>query len=409
MLNYDDFRPIHSRYEKPIPIPATDPGATPGSSLTLSCEWWSYLAGAVKHMQDQGVWNTSDPAVMTSTLKKVDHLMQLITFSYNKKTEKPEAAPGCHFTDFDCTYDFTASQANPWIAVDTPDMLGNPAWSSGDGWVGNYNIPFFATESEVIIQADFIPQVVSHIEFTQPSGTFPSDSLEGWAIRVYDHGLHLLLEVPQSLTLTTVWNGLIIDACRIQLRSFLETHYETIDEIPVPSQVAEISTANIIGSSTTGSCEQEVPLADPPEFVDAWCNFYDFTASECGFAAYSGHAYYEAGVGWRETSVGGIVAATIYKDYSGLGTDIEADYDVSNQNGNDTDNVAFWESGSRVLANTLVHSDGYSGTGQFLAAHGSHTFDRILITGEAHAGGYWHWTHLTVRGIGVNPDPDFAC
>ncbi len=272
MLQPDFWLSRRSMYNEPIPVPLTDPGATPGSTLTLSCEWWSYLVAAVGHMLSQGVWASTDQAVISEAVAKVYDLMYLITQAAD--------SGGCETVPMDCNYDFTAEQANPWVAVPTPDYLGDPEWVTTQGWVGAYNVAFTATESEVIIQADFIPQIMTHISFVQPAGIYPSVPIGDWAIRVYDHNLDLMLEVDQDVSLTTTWDGFLPDACRVILRSHLATYYTVVLGLPVPSQVATISSTNVQGASTDGSCTQIVPLADPP----TWCKEYDFTGSDYGGA-----------------------------------------------------------------------------------------------------------------------------
>lgn len=253
----DGFRPVNSRYNAPIPIPKTDPGDTPGSSVTLSCEWWSYVLGALMQLEDQGIWDTNDKDEMLATLKKVYNLWDIVSAGANSGI--------CALMDIECAYDFTVSEAAPWVLGPTPDMSVAPSWS--DDWIGGYNLPLVPTTSQIVIQADFYK---FRVKYLWMESAVPGQQTADWGIRVYDHDLNLLLEVPQNTTGDTLWTGELDNAERIMFQSWINLDF--IEGIPTTP--AKIHTVAVRGDGIDITCAPPVPIGDPPHHPNWVHTFY---------------------------------------------------------------------------------------------------------------------------------------
>jgi len=298
MLPLDGFRPIHTRYNRPIPVPTTDPGAIPGSSVTLSCEWWAYLIGVCKHLMDQGIWDTNDQTVMSTTIARVYDLLNILAVASN--------TGDCETVGIGCDYDFTASDANPWVSYPTP-TTPQSAWSAiGLGWTGANSTDNPEFWSEVAINADYIPFTLDTLSVDYGGSPFHCCG-EDWAIRLYDHDLNLLAEVADSGASTVSFAGPLANVCRIVAHrrsdSFAGTLQPTITGIV------------LTGTALPGACEQLVPLADPPHrppFVAC----FDFTSSDCGWVPVmlgaNAVAEYHAGEGWGQGSICGSISGGDY-------------------------------------------------------------------------------------------------
>lgn len=275
------FRPVNSHYNAPIPVPHTDPDASPGSSLSLSCEWWSYLCGALSHLLDDGVWDSNDQAEVTLASHRVEQLRWMIAHAADQGD--------CHTEALSCVYDFTTSQANPWIAGDT-DTITQTTWSViGLGWVGGQDNFDFPAWSEVLIEADFIPFSLNAFQAFYNSAHVPRGGFS-WGIRFFDHGLNLLAEVTDTGADNVSFAGPLLNVCRIQVHCYQDSFAGTL--------TPAITRIEMTGVGVAGGCEQLIPLANPPQ--SHYC--YDFSTGRNGWTEHnhaSSSVFYIADTGFE--------------------------------------------------------------------------------------------------------------
>lgn len=301
MRNYDEYRTVQTPYTRPIPLPETDPSDTPASTLTLSCEWWAYLLGAVSALRQDGVWDTADPTLASGALAKVENLRELISHASN--------AGDCATFALSCDYVFTAEQANPWVSVPTPDMLADPAWGNGHYgnlcWYGGYNTLVEPTRSHCTIRADYIPFTLTSFQFVQRDEA--SADPASVAFQFLDHDLNVLYTALNPQTAIVAYSGPPIEhVCRIIVN--VEMFTATIG--PTVTGNAEVDEIQLGMLSSLFACEQLVPLADPPGIVD-WCYFFDFAADGLGpWEIYGPYGNYVPGVGVHDVA-GSSPASTV--------------------------------------------------------------------------------------------------
>lgn len=166
------YAPARGSFERPVPVPTSEPDATPTRTVSVSCQWLPYVRGALQQLLLQATWQTDDPGTLLLTQQRVFNLIDLFS--------ECEGGPGLA-----CPFDFTAGAASDggFVPVTqagiTPDTTG--AFESGIGWVSTdaTAIGDGSTFNDVSIVKTFaVPIVIDDIfiEYNVSRGLITVDS-----------------------------------------------------------------------------------------------------------------------------------------------------------------------------------------------------------------------------------------
>lgn len=110
-------------YGRPVPVPTSDPDASPTFTLSVNCAWLAYIRGALQQLLLQATWDTDDPATLLLAQQRAATLIAMF-----------EECPGVP-APFACDYDLRTSDQG---FVNYPRPSLSPAalgvYIGGSGW-----------------------------------------------------------------------------------------------------------------------------------------------------------------------------------------------------------------------------------------------------------------------------------
>jgi len=191
------YRKSVTPYLRPITPPDVDPDFNP-VSVAVSCEWLSYIVGALSILTEQATWDTTDPDEMLLAIQRATNLIDIFAAA------GADSACASIFVAFDCTFDFE-SGAHGWIV--------DPCCHDGEliaelGWHGTFQDS--ESREVVFIRYDFSPPaVITHFDASYTTGFGGMGPNEGLNIEA-DNGAGRALLTHVAIhpeTGTASWDG----------------------------------------------------------------------------------------------------------------------------------------------------------------------------------------------------------
>jgi hypothetical protein len=110
-------------FERPVPLPLTEPTDSPKLTVQVNCSWLPYIRGALQQLLLQATWSTDDPAALLLAQQRVFNLIDLFG-----------ECSGGGFA-FACPYDFALHGAAIWACLtdvsSTPECVSDFVVGSG--------------------------------------------------------------------------------------------------------------------------------------------------------------------------------------------------------------------------------------------------------------------------------------
>lgn len=75
-IRINPYRKSVTPYRVPLPVPICDPDFNP-VSVAVSCQWLSYIVGALSILKEQATWDTDDPDVITEAIGRANDLIAI--------------------------------------------------------------------------------------------------------------------------------------------------------------------------------------------------------------------------------------------------------------------------------------------------------------------------------------------
>jgi len=132
-------------------LPAVDPDFDP-VNVPISCQWISYVIGALSILTEQATWDTEDPDDMLTAIEQSTNLIAIFTAA-------AQGDPcGSSLPPISCPYNFQVSDAG-WTIYG-----GQGVYSPGTGFV---SVGFGSGNEAAIALFHDIPAgtLISHVEF----------------------------------------------------------------------------------------------------------------------------------------------------------------------------------------------------------------------------------------------------
>jgi hypothetical protein len=211
MFRINPYRRSVTPYLVPIVLPPCDPDFQP-VSVSISCQWLSYIVGALSILKEQATWDTTDPDLMLEAIQRANNLIEIFSAAID------DSACAALLVPIACDFHFDSGDGG-WV-IDP--SFGFGTYVSGVGFESTH-VSGVSEQAITILKVFPSPFGLTHVDFTYEADASGSGANDTIAIYYKDGGGYHLL-ASDSLVIGThslAWSGEVdaVDAVHIQTNS----------------------------------------------------------------------------------------------------------------------------------------------------------------------------------------------